>query len=184
MSPRGPKRDVPALAFPHLHPLSLMFPGQESDLWFSLVLPSLPPTGRMRGPSISSQRLLGGGGGTGEGRGEVESDHRRAGETLLFLPASSHCSRHDKRMLKRSGLDRQQSTGNYSAISPGSPPFSVCVCRMSFFFLFLPLSLTGNKEAVFKGKRSLDGENWELHVRTCARIASHLSACPFVETGE
>lgn len=70
--------------------------------------------------------------GTGERR-EVESDHHRAGETLLFLPASSHCSWHDKRMLKRSGLDRQQSTGNYSAISPGSPLFSLCVCRMSFF---------------------------------------------------
>lgn len=95
--------------------------------------------------------LRGGGTGrVGERRGEVGSDHHRARETPVFLPAGSHCSQHDAHMLKRSGLDRQQSTGNYAAISQWLevPCFlcqCVCVCRKrECFFFFIE-----NKEAVF-----------------------------------
>lgn len=76
-----------------------------------------------------------------KGGGKVGSDHHRAGETPVFLLAGSHCSQHGTHMLKRSGLDRQQSTGNYAAMSQWlEVPCFLCECvcvqkERVFFFV-------------------------------------------------
>lgn len=150
-SPLGPQRDRAALSPPVLLPRRpvppLMSLCQEADLWVSHVLPNSPPN---TGTQWEFPEFWGGGsvlgwrngnGGWDEGCGEGGSDHHRVGETPVFLLAGSHCSQHGAHMLKRSGLDRQQSTGNYTAISQWLevPCFlTLCVCeeRESVCFFF------------------------------------------------